>query len=97
MPERVESTLIWYRHGTYNGNYKEWVDRLEDSLERKLDSISSREKKKIFSLNFPTESSFLSCCHMSQSLFWAQKGSLVNQTTLSLFPFDAAAINCHTT
>jgi len=26
----IESTLIWFRHGTTNGNWEKWVERLED-------------------------------------------------------------------
>jgi len=26
----IESTLIWYRHGEYNGNWEPWVERLEN-------------------------------------------------------------------
>jgi len=26
----IESTLIWFRHGSDNGNWQKWVDRLED-------------------------------------------------------------------
>merc|ERR1711988_968325 len=27
---QIESTLIWFRHGTDNGNWEKWVERLED-------------------------------------------------------------------
>jgi len=27
---QIESTLIWFRHGSYNGNWQKWVERLED-------------------------------------------------------------------
>ena len=30
--ERIESTLMWFRHGSYNGNWEPWVQRLEDHL-----------------------------------------------------------------
>jgi hypothetical protein len=29
----IESTLMWYRHGDDNGNWKPWVERLEKFLE----------------------------------------------------------------
>jgi len=28
-PKYIESTLVWFRHGSYNGNWGDWVDRLE--------------------------------------------------------------------
>ena len=30
--ERIESTLMWFRHGDDNGNWQSWVARLEDHL-----------------------------------------------------------------
>jgi len=30
--ESIESTLMWYRHGDFNGNWQPWVDRLEEHL-----------------------------------------------------------------
>ena len=31
--ERIESTLMWYRHGERIGNWQPWVERLEQHLE----------------------------------------------------------------
>ena len=28
--KNIESTLIWFRAGTFNGNWEKWVERLED-------------------------------------------------------------------
>ena len=30
--ERIESTLIWFRHGSDNGNWEPWVERLESHM-----------------------------------------------------------------
>merc|ERR1711936_1254642 len=42
-PEKfIESTLIWFRDGNYNGNWDHWVDRLEEHVkDYKNDSYAS--------------------------------------------------------
>jgi len=30
--KQIESTLMWFRHGDHNGNWQDWVNRLEDHL-----------------------------------------------------------------
>jgi len=49
----IQSTLIWFRHGEYNGNYKPWVDRLEADMKvYKNDSYQVAKKN---SKNHPVE------------------------------------------
>merc|ERR1712008_491435 len=30
--KQIGSTLIWFRHGDHNGNWENWVKRLEDHM-----------------------------------------------------------------
>jgi hypothetical protein len=43
MPDEdkaIESTLIWYRSGTENGNWKDWTGRLDAFLAGKQQLVS---------------------------------------------------------
>ena len=45
--KNIESTLIWFRAGTFNGNWQKWVERLEDFVKvRHLKFLSSLDKTK---------------------------------------------------